>query len=319
MSTSPVFYVFSAFGFLGSLYYLFNILQFIHIFIRKSSLPKYKHGDHQSWALVTGATSGIGFGFAQELCKQGFNVVIHGRNPSKLESLATELREQFPDRSVRIAVADVLRDDTIAAVNAVRDVVQDLHLTVLVNNIGGIGQILAPQFKTLESHTEQEITDIIQLNDGFTTQLTRALLPVLAKNQPSLIVNIGSIVAGLAMPYASVYSASKAYLVSFSRNLSLEMKAEGQNIEVLAIIVGDTLTEGRHGVTKSYMIPDGRGMAAAALERVGCGRREVCGYFPHAVQKASFDVMPEVLLDLFVVGEAKRLKAGAEVEAERAN
>lgn len=304
-------------GLLTASLYSWRVVQFILLFLRQSSLPRYRHGI-TSWALVTGASSGIGLAFAQELCRRGFNVILHGRNRHKLQGLKADIGRQFPDRSVRIVVADALQSDLVGPVNDLVSCVQDLHLTVLINNIGGLGGIVTPTFKPLSTHTAREVDDTIDLNARFATQLTRALLPSLVKNTPSLILNIGSLAAVMSMPYLSVYSAAKAYDMAFSANLAAEMKAEGQDVEVLGILVGSVQTEGRPGVRTSMMTPSAMIMARAALERVGCGRSVVPAYLPHAWQQAFLRFFPEALMGLFVEKEAKKLKANAEMLAKMA-
>ena len=303
-------------GLLTICYYLFKLYRFFYLFIRLSSLPRYLRRPN-SWAFITGASSGIGFGFAQELCSRGFNVIIHGRNRTKLERFQADLQRQFPDRSVRIAVADALDSKVTTSIEDIVSSLQDVRLTVLINNIGGISGIVSPPFKTLTAHTAQEIDETIKVNHSFATQITRALLPLLQKSQPSLVINIGSVVARLSMPYLSVYSAAKAYNMAFNDCLQAEMRVEGHDIEVLGIVVGSVLTEGRGSdITTGLFTPSARVMAKAALERVGCGRNVVAGYLPHAIQVSFMDLAPAVLARYIVDKEAKQLKASAEMDAK---
>ena len=291
-------------------------LNFIFLFIRPSSLPRYRH-DNNSWALVTGATGDIGFGFAQELCRRGFNVIIHGRNTAKLEKSKVDLEREHPDRFIRIAVADAFGSNVATAIAQIVLSVQDVKLTVLINNIGGVGGVLKPEFKTLESHTAEQVDGVIDLNDTFMTQLTRALLPNLSKNQPSLVINIGSMSSLMSMPYLTVYSASKAYTMAFSRNVEAEMKAEGKDVEVLGILLGNVKTEKRPDLTVGFGVPTARTMASATLERVGCGRSVVPGYLPHALQKMMLDCMPDSLSSYVMRSMMKQLKAEAEARAKK--
>ncbi|KAA6410267.1 MAG: hypothetical protein FRX48_05688 [Lasallia pustulata] len=298
--------------------YLSQLLSFIYLFVRTSSLPRYLHST-SSWALVTGSSDGLGRGFAEELCDQGFNVVLHGRNPAKLERLKADLNRDFPGRSIRIAVADSLQSDRAGAIQAVIDVVQDLNLTVLVNNVGGTLGIVTPTFKMFERQTSREVDDGIQLNLGFATRLTHALLPILQRNQPSLIINISSAAGIMSMPYLVVYSSSKAYNVSFSRHLSAELKVEGKDIEVLGIIVGDTVTPGgRPGTVVSLMTPSPRTMARATLQKVGCGREVVPGYMMHALQIYGVSCLPGWLSASLLAKAMKKFKEDAEAYAKRA-
>lgn len=303
-------------GLLTACFYLLQLFQSIYPFIRASSLPRYLRRPN-SWALITGASSGIGFGFAQELCSRGFNVIIHGRNRTKLERLKADLQRQFPDRSIRIAVADAMYSDVAGSIKDIVSSLQDVHLTVLINNIGGIAGIVSPQFKTLARHTAEEIDATIKVNDVFATHITGALLPLLQKNQPSLVMNIGSVSARLIMPYLSVYSAAKAYNEAFNNCLAAEMRAEGHDIEVLGIIVGSVRTEGRGSdISTSFFTPSARVMAKAALEKVGCGRNLVPGYLPHALQISFMGLVPEVLAKAFLEKEMRQLKANAEMDAK---
>ncbi len=308
MSTTPFYIVFTAIGLLAAAYFALEVLKFVFPYTRPGSLQRYNR-DPKTWALVTGATSGIGTEFARELCQQGFNVIIHGRSSTKLDKIKAELAEEFPGSAVKIAIADALgRNDVSAAVDRVVASVGDLPLTVLVNNIGGINGIVKPQFKSFENHTTGEIGDTIDLNDRFSMQLTNALFPVLKKNEPSLVVNIGSMVANMKMPYLAVYSATKAALMAWSANLAAEMRLERREIEVLGILVGNTSTPGRHGIPTSFTIPTARVMAASALKRVGCGRDAVPGYFPHALQQASLALIPGWLAAIFIGMEATKLR-----------
>jgi 17beta-estradiol 17-dehydrogenase / very-long-chain 3-oxoacyl-CoA reductase len=154
----------------------------------------------------------------------------------------------------------------------------------------------------------QEIGDTIDLNDRFSMQLTNALFSILKRNEPNLVLNIGSMIANMKMPYLTVYSATKAALMAWSANLAAEMRLEGRKIEVLGILVGNTSTEGRHGIPPSFTTPTARVMAASALKRVGCGRDAVPGYFPHALQQASLPLMPGWLAAIFICREATHLR-----------
>ena len=69
-------------------------------------LGRYLHPDKECWALITGASDGIGFGLAEELCLRGFNVILHSRNRDKLELKKRELEAQFPKSQIAIAVGD---------------------------------------------------------------------------------------------------------------------------------------------------------------------------------------------------------------------
>jgi len=308
MSITPFYILFTAIGLLVAAYFMVEVLMFIITYARSGSLHRYNK-DQKSWALVTGASGGIGAEFARELCQQGFNVIIHDRSSTKLENIKAELTEEFPNSAVKIAISDLLdRINASAVTDQVLASVGGLPLTVLINNIGGINGIVKPQFKSFENYTTQEIGDAIDLNDRFSMQLKNALFPILKKNEPSLIINIGSMAANMKMPYLAVYSATKAALMAWSANLAAEMRLERRNIEVLGIPVGNTSTPGRHRIPTSLTVPTARVMAASALKRVGCGRDAVPGHFLHALQQASLALIPGWLAAVFIGIEATKLR-----------
>ncbi|MCJ1237029.1 hypothetical protein MMC14_005013 [Varicellaria rhodocarpa] len=86
------------------------------------------------------------------------------------------------------------------------------------------------------------------------------------------------------MPYLSVYTATKAYIATWSFSLKTELAAEGQDFEVLGILSGSTKS-GQNGTPPSLFHPTSKGLAHAALQKVGSGKAVVTAYWPHAVQK----------------------------------
>ena len=112
---------------------------------------------------------------------------------------------------------------------------------VTVEVLKFINKIVKPQFKSFKNHTTQEIGDAIDLYNRFSMQLTNALFTVLKKNEPSLVINIGSMAANLKMPYLAIYSATKSALMSLSANLRAEMRLESREIEILCILVGNKI------------------------------------------------------------------------------
>ncbi|KAI7268190.1 hypothetical protein KC345_g7705 [Hortaea werneckii] len=265
-----------------------DLISFVYFhFLRKSSLHRLKAPDASGppWALITGASDGIGKGFAQELCFEGFNVILHGRNEQKLEAVRNELRKQYPQRSVEIFILDAA---TIATPHAgLEDQLQKrfghLNLRLLVNNVATTS---SPLFAPLTTRTASEIAQGIEGTAHFPTQITRALLPRLHRHQPAAILNIGSGVSELPAPYLTFYSAAKAYNKVFSANLAAELPAERGwvNIEVLALLVGMVATNTPAVREASFLVPSARRFARCCLGTVGCGRRVVWPYWPHAVQ-----------------------------------
>ncbi|MCJ1240322.1 hypothetical protein MMC14_008323 [Varicellaria rhodocarpa] len=277
-----------------------KVLRFAYLYTRSSSLHRYRHGS-SAWALVTGASDGIGLGFAKELARNGFNIVLHGRNAGKLDKVKERFSLEFPDRAFKIIVADAAAVAAAAAavspgssevsIAEMIEPIQSLNITVLVNNVGGT-QMVKEKGKLFSSYTTSEIDGTIDLNARFATHLTHTLLPYLVHNPPSLIVNVSS-VCHVGLAFTAVYSGTKAYLNAFSRSLQAEMNSEGHDVEVLNVVVCK-VTDCTHNNDEpsTFFGPNANDFAKATLKRVGCGDVVLAGSFAHALQLVVLDLLP---------------------------
>ncbi|SHL39285.1 SDR family NAD(P)-dependent oxidoreductase [Hymenobacter psychrotolerans] len=184
-------------------------------------------------ALITGASRGIGRAFATELARRGYNLLLVARSADQLEQAATELRQQA---GVEVAV---LAQD-LAASNAAEQVAewansQTQELAVLVNN-AGYG--LWGRFEELSLAEQQSM---LQLNMHVPVALTHRLLPALRQQKKSFILNVSSTAAYQAVPTLTLYAASKAFLLSFSRGLRYELRGSG--VSVTCLSPGATTTD----------------------------------------------------------------------------
>lgn len=289
---------------------VYDLASFVYLhFIRRSSLERYKQSNSQgsAWALVTGASDGIGRGFAEELCHCGFNVILHGRNENKLQGVKDALLKQWPEREIRILIIDALNDSgSIPKLEAAAAQLKDINLKILVNNVGGSAGM--PSFTALEKRTGSEVTKYIDLNAHFPTQITRVLLPLLIRQNPALIINIGSGASEAPGPYLSVYSGSKAFNKAWSRSLGAEMKAEGHDVEVICILIGLVATDAMQKAP-SLSIPSPRQMAKSSLNVVGSGQSEVWAYWPHALQFGLILSLPKWMVETAVTSMVRKEKA----------
>jgi short-subunit dehydrogenase len=286
---------------------LARLLQEAFVFVRPSSLPRYLSRDEESesWAFVSGASDGIGLGFAHELCKRGFNVFLHGRNREKLIRIQDELRTLYPSRKTEIVVYDASQI-TEGIDEAIVSVVGEKRLTVLVNNVGGMPMIKPSPYLKLHDFSFCEMQTVLDVNANFTAHLTRILLPRLMSSQPALVMNISSI-AMLGFPWLVPYSATKAFVLAFGDGLSAEMRADQHDVEVLGIIVGSVATAGRQ-IAESFFVPSARAMASAALDRVGCGRLSVWGHWAHRVRGLALDVISHRAIQRGATKELRKLR-----------
>lgn len=183
------------------------------------------------YALITGASSGIGAEFARQLAALGFNLVLTARRAEKLAALAAELQASYPV-TAEVAAADLADAADVARLEAR---VADLDLAVLVNNagFGTTGGLLA-------SNLDQQMA-MLNVHIMAVMRLCRAALPGMTTRGGGVIINVSSISAFFPSPGDVNYPASKAYLNVFSQALQAEVLESG--IIIQALCPGFTVTE----------------------------------------------------------------------------
>jgi 17beta-estradiol 17-dehydrogenase / very-long-chain 3-oxoacyl-CoA reductase len=281
-------------GVLALTYAAYQVVVFSSTFLRPSRLHLYHHGP-QPWACITGASDGIGKGMAEELASHNFNLILHGRNASKLAAVKSSIQALNPAISIRIFLFDTNEYKPIAS-STLPALIQDLNITILINNVG-LGY---------ETTTPAAIDAQINTNLRFTTQLTHFLLPTLqSRPGPSLVLTMGSTTA-IGMPFVSVYAGAKAYLRTWSRSMGMQQRAEGHDaVEFLTLDIVEVSTLG-NSMGVSFLRPTARAWSRCALRRVGYGRRYAHGYWPHAIQRAVVGWMTEDVQDALLLPEMMR-------------
>jgi short-subunit dehydrogenase len=181
-------------------------------------------------ALVTGASSGIGAAFAARLARDGYDVTIVARTRARLEELATRLRAH--GGVVDVLVADLSDPRGLEVVVATTSATT---LDLLVNN-AGFGT--AGPFAELDPAREEEE---VRLNVIALMRLTRAALPGMLARQAGAIVNVSSIGAFQPGAFNATYSATKAWVNSFTEAVAEELRGSG--VRLLALCPGFTRTE----------------------------------------------------------------------------
>jgi short-subunit dehydrogenase len=288
-------------------------------FLRPSSLKRYNSSSDgkspASWALVTGASDGIGKGFAEELCNRGFNVILHGRNETKLNAVKQELLKQWPKSEIKLLIIDAGSEtgDT-AKLEAAAESLKGLDLRVLVNNVGGGGGV-RPVYMPLHKTTGDRTQNFVDINLRFPTEITRVMLPLLIQHSPALILNIGSIGGDIPGAYIAVYSGSKAYNKAWSASLGAELKAEGHDVEVKLIQTG-IVSSGSEPRELSFMIPSSRAFAKHSLDLVGNGDSLVYGWWPHQVQHKVVASLPSRMMEKIVSDILKKEKENEEKKSK---
>jgi short-subunit dehydrogenase len=211
----------------------------------------------QGTALITGASSGIGAEFARQLARDGVNLVLVARRADRLEGLRKAIESETAARC-RVIPNDLSRRD------APREVWQELQIhdvkvDWLVNNAGfGTNGFFA------SLPLEREIEEV-QLNVGALVALTRLCLPGMVKRRAGHIVNLGSVGSWVPTPYMATYSATKAFVLSFSEALAIELAGTG--VRVLALCPGATETEFQQVAGLGERVPKFTYMSAQAVVR----------------------------------------------------
>jgi len=185
----------------------------------------------RGWAVVTGASSGIGQAFARELARKGWQVLAVARRQDRLEALAREVAEHG-GRAVPL-VADLGTAKGLASVS--ERLAQLGTVDLLVNNAG---VVTSGDFQRSLLQTELAAT---HLNVDAVVALTHAVLGGMVQRRNGAIVNMASVVAFQPFPHFAVYAAGKAFVLSFSEALAEELKGTG--VRILAVCPGAAKTE----------------------------------------------------------------------------
>ena len=215
------------------------------------------------WALVTGASAGIGAEFARQLSEMGLNLVVVARRRQKLEDLARDL-ESRNKVQVRIVTADLSQPDFLPLILSKTD---SIDVGLLVNNAGfGIAG------KFLEHEVKKELA-LLDVNCRAPLILTHAFGRQMRQRKRGGIIFVSSVSGYIATPYESSYAASKVYELFLAESLRYELGKEG--VDVLALCPGSTDTE-FHEIAGSRPVGGDGGWARRTLgsekirQDIGC-------------------------------------------------
>ena len=184
------------------------------------------------YALITGASKGIGKSMALQLAKRGYNLLLVARSEEELRQVTIILNESF-GVNVYFLALDLSESDAPGKVtNWCRNL--QVNLSILINNAGyGIWG----KFEELNVSSQLNMLD---LNIGTVVELTYLLLPVLKTQKQAFVLIVSSTAAYQAVPTLTLYAASKVFILSFSRGLRYELK--GSNVSVSCLCPGPTDT-----------------------------------------------------------------------------
>ena len=186
-------------------------------------------------AVITGANRGIGKSFALRCAEEGYELLLIARNKELLNECLKQITEKYNVKVV-IIQADLSKYEDVKAV--ISQISEDTSIEVLINNAG----FAIPSFFA-ESDIETQL-DMVRVHNEATLRLTRAVLPVMKKNNKGIIINVASTMAYIPFVANSVYCASKAFINVFSDVLQREVK--GYGIVIQSLNPGRTKTDFRN-------------------------------------------------------------------------
>ncbi|UAY53375.1 SDR family NAD(P)-dependent oxidoreductase [Ferruginibacter albus] len=226
-----------------------------------------------SYALITGGSKGIGKAIAIELAKKKINILLVARTEAELQITTTEIKRNYGVEVDYLATDLSLPHAASFVLDWCKAKKYTIH--ILVNNAGyGLSGLF-------ESHTLQSNTNMLQLNMITTTQMCHTFLPMLKQQPKAYILNIASSAAYQAVPYLSLYAATKVFVLYFSRGLSHELK--GSSVSVTCVSPGPTdtdfpnraqLTEKAAKAAEKFHVPPQQ-VAVAAVKAMFARKREV--------------------------------------------
>jgi hypothetical protein len=247
------------------------------------------------YALITGASKGIGRAIARELAARGYNILLVARSEDLLEQLAGELASRN-----NVAVDWLALD--LSTTDAPQNVCDWCHakgyfISILVNN-AGYG--LSGPF---ERYGLQQHWNMMQLNMGTLVGLTRLLLPELHKQPSAYILNVASSAAYQAVPKLTLYAATKSFVLAFSRGLHQELR--GTTVSVTCVSPGATDTDfpnraqlgekGMRAAEKFNMSPET--VAALAVKAMLARKPEVITGFVNKLGAAMAWLLPKTMVE----------------------
>ncbi|PWA03551.1 hypothetical protein BB558_000229 [Smittium angustum] len=168
------------------------------------------------WAVITGATDGIGKALATELAANKMNLILISRSESKLEETKKELQKDgILIKTIAVDFAQAKDSDW----DLIKQTIKPLRTSILINSVG-----ISHEFpKPFEEEDQERCDTIIELNIKALVNMTRIVVPKMKERKNGLIINMGSFVSLVPSPFLAMYSGSKSFVKSFSQAIGSEL------------------------------------------------------------------------------------------------
>ncbi|XP_038381761.1 inactive hydroxysteroid dehydrogenase-like protein 1 isoform X1 [Canis lupus familiaris] len=260
-------------------------LHFIPRLVSRADLIK----QYGRWAVVSGATDGIGRAYAEELASRGLSIILISRNQDKLQMVAKDIADTYKVET-EVIVADFSNGREIY--DPIREALKDKDIGILVNNVG----VFYPYPQYFTQVSEDKLWDIINVNIAAASLMVHIVLPGMVERKKGAVVTISSGSCCKPTPQLAAYSASKAYLDHFSRALQYEYASKGIFVQsLIPFYVATNMTSPGSFLHKCpWLVPSPKVYAHHAVSTLGISKRTT-GYWSHSIQFLFAQYMPEWL------------------------
>jgi uncharacterized protein len=252
-----------------------------------------------AYALITGASGGIGLCLARELAQRKINLLLVARSGDKLSKICDDLKKEFSIQAEFLSI-DLSEPGSVSnLMNWLKQ--HSFEVTILVNNAGyGI-------WGTVESTSSEKLNNMMQLNMNVVANLSHSMLPELKKHPKSYILNVASTAAYQAVPTLATYAASKAFVVLFTRGLRMELKDTSVSVTCLSPGATSTNFIDRAGMDsmkekaeKFSMKPEA--VAKIAIEGMFKGKAEILPGFVNWISVQMTYLLPKFIPEKIAEG-----------------
>mmetsp|Transcript_5526 Transcript_5526/g.8039 ORF Transcript_5526/g.8039 Transcript_5526/m.8039 type:complete len:318 (-) Transcript_5526:297-1250(-) len=266
------------------------------------------------WAVVTGATDGIGKAYALNLAKKGVSIVLISRTEAKLQDVKKEIEDLNIDGvEVKYIVCDYSNFDDKAKTK-VKGEIKDLDIGILVNNVGVSYRY--PMF--FHELSDSEVEGLVEMNVNSTTWMTRFVIDGMIARKCGCIVNISSGSAMYTLPLLAQYSAAKSYVEKFTLALNAEYSAKNITAQCqIPFYVSTKLAKMR----QSFSVPTPDQFVKRALKFVGHNDPVVSPYWVHGMMGWVLDHLPtavvaNIIMSMHLATRKRGLKKDAAKKSE---